>query len=201
MSQFAPPCARAIFGAMGMAVGGLLLAGCAGTRDTPTAVTAGVMTPTGGSLKDDWAPSVSATPAVAARPTPKRERPTGNVASEPKTAMTRPDTGGELIGCGNSNACLSQLKALVDDPTHKWIGQTLAPVEYASGVRLFAYRALRATLSCYELTLGLAEIEAADATFSRPIPGVTPENAARVRLLNSQVDGELRAERSMRCKA
>jgi hypothetical protein len=199
MSQFVPPCARALLGAMGMAIVCLILAGCASNRETPAPVTTGMMTPTGGSIKDDWVPTVTVAPAPV-RTAMVHQGSARQAARGAKTVMAKASSR-DMSGCGNSNACLSQLKALVDDPTHKWIGQALAPVDYASGVRLFAYRALRPKLTCQELTLGLTEIGAAATTFGRPVPGVTPENATRVRLLNSQVDNELRAERSRRCKS
>jgi hypothetical protein len=94
---------------------------------------------------------------------------------------------------------LLRLKALVEDPQRRWIGNPQPAAEYAEGVRLFAYRVLRTQLSCEELALGLAEIDAAAAAYRRPVPGVTPDQARRVRVLSGEVAKELKAERASRC--
>jgi hypothetical protein len=89
---------------------------------------------------------------------------------------------------------------MADDPTRSWIAQRPAPVIYANGTRLFAYRALRGKLSCRELTLGLDETQALASSLDGGIRGLTLDQVTRVRALNSQVDGELRAEHSERCR-
>jgi hypothetical protein len=66
---------------------------------------------------------------------------------------------------------------------------------------LFAYRALRGELSCVELTTALGEIEAARRTLSGGATELGEAELARVRALSTEVEGELRAERSRRCKA
>jgi hypothetical protein len=93
-----------------------------------------------------------------------------------------------------------QLKALISNPSRTWIGQSQPPVEYATGTRLFAYRALRNQLTCRQLRAALTEIAAADKTFRAPAPGVSAAQAKRVLTLNSEVEQELRAEQASRCK-
>ena len=118
----------------------------------------------------------------------------------PRVPRRRGRQGGQL-DCGSDAACLSQLRALIDDPERRWIGSPLPPAEYARGVRLFAYRVLRARLTCSELVIALAEIEAARKPLAGPVPGITPAQAARARMLSDEVEAELRAERTARCNA
>ncbi len=108
--------------------------------------------------------------------------------------------GGQL-DCGSDAACLSQLRALIDDPERRWIGSPLPSAEYARGVRLFAYRVLRARLTCSELVIALAEIEAARKPLAGAVAGISPAQAARARMLSDEVEAELRAERTARCNA
>jgi hypothetical protein len=91
------------------------------------------------------------------------------------------------------------LKALVEDPKRSWIGHRLPPPEYADGLRQYAYRVLRAKLDCRELATALDEIGAVTRLYRDPVPGVAPEQIARVRALNVKVQAELRAEHSSRC--
>lgn len=91
------------------------------------------------------------------------------------------------------------LRQMVEDPTRSWISQRPSAAIYANGARLFAYRALRAKLSCGELALGLHETQAAASSLNDGIPGLTLDQVARVRALNSQVEGELRDEHAERC--
>jgi hypothetical protein len=95
---------------------------------------------------------------------------------------------------------MAQLKALIDDPARGWIGKTSSPAEYATGTRLFAYRALRAQLTCPQLTTARGEIEAAGKTFRAPVAGVTPLQARRLLALNAEVERELGTEFAARCK-
>ena len=110
---------------------------------------------------------------------------------------TAPDR--DLSGCDTNKDCLAQLKALVGNEKRDWIGQSVPAAEYATGVRLFAYRALRSTLTCKQLQLALNEIDVARRTIYNPIPGITPAQVDRVRVLNAQVEDELRTERAQRC--
>jgi hypothetical protein len=94
---------------------------------------------------------------------------------------------------------LARLKALLDDPSRKWVGRPQSPDEHADGTRQFAYRALRKELSCKELALAIDEIAAATRTFRPPVRGVALDRVGRIRTLNVQVEAELRAERASRC--
>jgi hypothetical protein len=126
------------------------------------------------------------------------EAPRGKAAAVPQS-KTPP--GADLSGCDTNKDCLTQLKALVSDEKRDWIGQSVPVSEYASGVRLFAYRALRPSLTCRQLDLALGEIDLVTRTFRSPIPGIASEQIDRVRVLNAQVEQELRAERAKRCAA
>jgi hypothetical protein len=178
----------------------LLLAGC--VRYPPQQVY-GYAPETMVSIKDGWEPEVKRAPP--ARKQVKTARAEPRPAPEPPRAPARPEAPsrpeGSQLDCGSDAACLSQLKALIEDPQRGWIGNLVPTTEYARGVRLFAYRALRAQLTCNELILALAEIEAARKPLARPVPGVTPAQAARARMLSDEVEAELRVERAARCNA
>src|SRR5262245_64300977 len=124
------------------------------------------------SIKDSWEPEVRREPPQPARPRPRVkaalvERPRAPEPRQP-TRPEPPRPEGSQLDCGSDAACLSQLKALIDDPERRWIGSPLPPAEYARGIRLFAYRALRKRLTCSELVIALAEIEAARTALTNP---------------------------------
>ena len=142
------------------------------------------------SIKDDPEPAAAAPPPpqkkVAMTAPPKTYRP----------AVGRPI---EQPNCGTGTACLARLKALIADPERRWISHSASAAEVANGTRLFAYRALRDKLSCAEIRLALAEIEAAETAFRAPVAGVSATQASRVLSLNAEVGQELRAELAARC--
>jgi hypothetical protein len=123
--------------------------------------------------------------AVAAK-TPQPE------PSEPKPA------GGEAT-CTGVETCGSVLKAMVSGPDRSWVRQPAPPNVIANGVRLFAYRALKPALTCSELSAALSEATRAAQTFSKPVAGLEPERAARVKQLSAEVADELGVERARRC--
>lgn len=112
-------------------------------------------------------------------------------------APARPPNG--ETSCTAVEACASVLKDMVADTDRTWIDRPAKPAVMANGVRLFTYRALRAKLSCSELTTALSEVEAAQRTFSRPVGDLQPEQARRVKSLSLEVGEELRTERARRC--
>jgi hypothetical protein len=162
--------------------------------------------PATASIKDSWETEVRAEPPAPARlrPRVKTARVERPLAPEPPRAPVRPEAPrpeGSQLDCGSDAACLSQLRALIDDAERRWIGSPLPAAEYVRGVRLFAYRALRKRLTCSELVIALAEIEAARKPLTGPVPGVTLAQAARAVMLSDEVAAELRFERSARCNA
>ena len=164
--------------------GSLFVAGCAlFEAQTTTRTSARV------ALKDDAWTALVVTPAK-----PK-------VASNFRRPKPPPQATNEPGSCGNADQCGLLLRLMIDDPTRSWIGQRPSPGVYANGTRLFAYLALRAKLSCRELTLALHETQAAEHSLNGTIPGLTLDQVARVRALNTQVEGELRTEHAERCKS
>jgi hypothetical protein len=90
---------------------------------------------------------------------------------------------------------------MIDDPKRSWVGRPQPAGAYASGTRLFAYRALRKRLSCRELGMAVDEVRAASKSLAGPVPGMTPDQVTRTRALCSQVESELTKERAGRCRA
>lgn len=173
-----------------------LLSGCATLSGQPPAAALGADVARYRSIKDDLPPAV-VTPAPKMAPKAKLLRP---ASGRPEPAA-RPKSAGRLPGCLTGSQCMAELKALIGDPARKWIGQPPMPAEYASGTRLFAYRALQAQLSCRELSLALSETGWAEKVFRAPVAGVTAAQATRIVALNAEVGNELRAQFSRRCPA
>ena len=106
----------------------------------------------------------------------------------------------EKESCGTTSQCKTALKKMIDSPKRGWVGQEQPPAAYTDGTRLFAYRALRAKLSCRELNLALTEVRGASKSLAGDVPGVKQDQISRTRALNTQVEGELAKERGVRCK-
>jgi hypothetical protein len=135
-----------------------------------------------------YAPSVAAVSPAPSSAAVRRVKVASARATEPSD-------------CGTIDTCVSQLKAMIDDPERSWVGQRQPPILYAQGTRLFAYRATRSQLSCDKLGVALNEVRAATKTFGGPVPGLTPEKISHVRALNAEVHDELQAEHATRCSA
>jgi hypothetical protein len=145
-------------------------------------------------------PREPARPAVTTPParTAQVVRPAaGPVAAAPSGSSAKATPA--VAGCAGSERCVARLKSMIDDPDRAWIGRREPPTTFVSGVRLFAYRALRTNLTCPELRSALQEIDAASRTFNAAVPGVAPEQATRVKALCVQVRAELGAENAARC--
>jgi hypothetical protein len=107
----------------------------------------------------------------------------------------------EKQGCGTPAQCKSALKKLVDDPKRGWVGEQQPAATYTSGMRLFAYRAMRKKLSCRELAMALTEVRAASKSLAGNVAGVSPDQLSRTRALSTQVEAELSKEQGGRCRA
>jgi hypothetical protein len=148
------------------------------------------------SIKDDPEP-----PAVA--PAPKQAPAKMAVVlpparPQPPRAATPKRAGAP--SCATGSECMVRLKAMIDDPSRGWIGQPQSPAEYANGTRLFAYRALHSQLTCPQLSTAVNEVAGAANTYRAPVQGVSAAQAKRVLALNRDVERELRAEITGRCK-
>lgn len=122
-------------------------------------------------------------------------------ATAPAPEPIAPPPSPEKESCGTPAQCKSALKKLVESPKRGWVGQHQSPAAYIDGTRLFAYRALRAKLSCRELNLALTETRTVSKSLAGEIPGASPDQISRTRALNSEVESELSRERGVRCKA
>ncbi|MBX9590420.1 MAG: hypothetical protein K2X43_14025 [Hyphomonadaceae bacterium] len=148
------------------------------------------------SIKDEPAPVVTA-------PGPKRAPTQRTAIALPPPRQPVPRAASKRLDvptCVSGSECMVRLKAMIDDPARTWIGQSQPPAEYANGTRLFAYRALRSQLTCPQLNTALSEIAAAANTFRAQVPGVDAVQAKRIRVLNAEVERELQAEFTGRCK-
>lgn len=101
--------------------------------------------------------------------------------------------------CAEGNGCMAQLKGMVAGADRGWIGRPQPPQQFVDGTRLFAYRALRAKLSCRELNLAIGEIAVASRRLLDPASAVPQERAQSVAALANDVSGELTSEQASRC--
>jgi len=93
------------------------------------------------------------------------------------------------------------LRALVENSDRSWMRRAETPAEVLTGVRIFAYRALRAQLTCGELGVALAQLAGVPTKLRTPPPGSRPQEVASATRLAAEVHEELSAERETRCVA
>jgi hypothetical protein len=118
---------------------------------------------------------------------------------------TELEAGAGLSCLDDSRECIDRrtdaLKRLLADPGHTWVRQPATPAAYVSGVRLFAYKGRKQSLSCEDLAHGRREADAAPQVLSgAALSGLAPAQVSRSRMLAAEVSKELLAEQRKRCK-
>src|SRR5262245_55957663 len=168
----------------------LLLCGCSTFASQPPMADIGGGE-AAGSLKDGWAPNVvqAAATKVYAAPAGKPNAPIAS--GSPQGAAS----------CQTDRDCVVMLAALIKDPKRRWLGQPQTAAEYANGTRFFAYRALRARLSCRELKRAVDDTKTAAARLQAPASGLSAAQAASTLSLSTAVGIELNNEIAGRCRA
>jgi hypothetical protein len=115
------------------------------------------------------------------------------------------DSGSAGLSCvddspecvGRRQAALRQLVAAED---RAWIRQPATPAAYASGVRLFAFKAKKKDLTCDELAHGRREADGAASTLKAAGSSLTPAQVSRGTMLAAEVSRELGNEFGRRCR-
>jgi hypothetical protein len=93
------------------------------------------------------------------------------------------------------------LKSMLSDKERSWVKEAPTPQAHASGVRLFAFRSAKATLTCDELVHGRREAEAAPRALQGQ-RGLSPAQVSRAALFAAEVQRELTTEiKRRRCRA
>lgn len=115
------------------------------------------------------------------------------------------DSRAGLTCIDDSPRCIGQrqatLKAMLADKERKWVREPATPQAHASGVRLFAFRSVKAQLNCEELLHGRREAEAAPRALKGQ-QGLSPAQVSRAALFAAEVQRELAAEMNRRrCRA
>jgi hypothetical protein len=141
-------------------------------------------------LKDAWEPTVVTTVAA-----------TKLAASPPVKPRAGASPPRQAAACKTDSDCVVILSALIKDPKRAWIGQPQSAADYANGTRFFAYRALRRTLTCRELTRASRDLDVATTRLQAPSSEVTAAQAASALSLARAVKTELMSERAGRCGA
>ncbi|MEL6290018.1 MAG: hypothetical protein AAFQ42_04155 [Pseudomonadota bacterium] len=125
-------------------------------------------------------------------------------------------SAGLLVACASSGAgtvatclddsagCVSKRKAtltaMLGDPQRAWVSEPPSPQVYATGVRLFAWRRSRQSLSCGELKTGIAETAGARKLLANRLPNASRTRVGQIIALSDDVNGELKmAARAKRC--
>jgi hypothetical protein len=95
----------------------------------------------------------------------------------------------------------STLKAMLADKNRNWVKEPATPQAHASGVRLFAFRSVKAELSCDELAYARNEAEGAPKSL-KAAQGLSPAQVSRAAMFATEVNKELAAEmKKRRCRA
>jgi len=115
------------------------------------------------------------------------------------------DVSAGLYCIDDSKECIGRrsasLKALQADKSRAWVRQRPDALSYASGVRLFAFRTLRADLTCEELGIGRREADGAAGALRGPSgKGLSPAQVSRGVMLGGEVSRDLAKEMSRRCR-
>lgn len=104
----------------------------------------------------------------------------------------------------DSPSCIAQrqatLKYFLSSPDRAWVRQRPDAKAYASGVRLFAYKRQKTSLSCSELKSGMSEAGRAPAAL-RGGSGLSPAQVSRGKMLAREVARELKREHGRRCRS
>jgi hypothetical protein len=104
----------------------------------------------------------------------------------------------------DSPRCVSErqakLKQLVSDPQRRWVKDAPTPAAYASGVRLFAFKQTKKSLSCEELAHGRREADGASASLKGAGSALSPAQVSRGTMFAQEVGRELSNEMKKRCK-
>ncbi len=89
---------------------------------------------------------------------------------------------------------------MMADRRRTWVQRPPSAEAYASGVRLFAFKKSKKSLTCDELGLGIREASGARASLRRAADRLSPAQIARSAMLGDEVSRELSREKKRRCK-
>jgi hypothetical protein len=118
--------------------------------------------------------------------------------------MSLDDSRAGLSCIDDSAKCVGErqatLKAMLADTGRTWVKEQPTAHAHASGVRLFAFRSTKTTLSCEELAHGRREAEAAPKVL-KGHQGLSPAQVSRATMFAGEVQRELAAElKRRRCR-
>ena len=122
-------------------------------------------------------------------------------------SATEGDIGGKSsYGClDDSKGCVDQrqasLKLLLADKGAAWTRHPATAEDYASGVRMFAYKSRKRELACPDLHRGRSEADAAGPALMGASGRLSPAQISRAKMFASEVSRELTTEARRRCKA
>jgi len=146
------------------------------------------------------APSLALSPPKVVPPPPVTKPVSPTPVPTPPKPLAEGDLAAGSMRCGAGLDCVAVLRAMIDDPKQSWMLRAPTPAEFANGTRLFAYRALKATLDCGKLRFANAELDWAIDTFSsNRLDGVDAAHRARVAALAEAVHAEIEDEIKKRC--
>jgi hypothetical protein len=114
-------------------------------------------------------------------------------------------TSTSSYGClDDSKACVDQrqasLKLLLADRSKAWVRHPATAEDYATGVRMFAFKTRKKELSCQDLAHGRSEADAAGPSLRRASGRLSPAHISRGTMFAAEVSREITAEMRRRCK-
>jgi len=123
-------------------------------------------------------------------------------ATQPQTAAQLTPPGTRCVD--DSPRCLKArqiaLAEIMRDKQRTWIASPPSAETYAAGVRLFAFKTQKKSLSCPQLTAGHREASGAAGVLRGPLgQSLTPGQRARGVILGEEVARELKREMRRRC--
>lgn len=112
--------------------------------------------------------------------------------------------GNEQICLDDSGDCVASrtaaFKELVADKQHAWVNRPASRSLHASGIRMFAYKATKAQLTCAQLTAGINEASSVRGALAGPMNGVSADRISQAKALAEETRTELQKVRtSKRC--
>jgi len=112
--------------------------------------------------------------------------------------------GGPSFCTDDSADCIAARKArfteMTADTSHAWTERKPTVVEYASGVRLFAYRQEQGRMSCPALKRGIAETGNARTVLTpKATEGISAERVGQIISLSEDVNRELTRTFEAKC--
>ena len=107
--------------------------------------------------------------------------------------------GNEQICLDDSGDCIASRTAayneMVADKQHAWVNRPASRSLHASGIRMFAFKATKAQLTCAQLTAGINEASSVRGALAGSMQGVSADRISQAKALADETRAELQKVR------